>query len=151
MASLQLLTRWLKGIFVKVSQTSRENIYLRAESSSKRARVGGQGPVGKFPQGPWQDLSSSPLQPQAQIGNFLGGNGSRKCAGPKGLKPDFGILIFQVDKSLLGGYAVHCRMFSNVSDLYPLGASKSPPLQKSQNVSGPCQAVCGEGHQNGPR
>lgn len=47
------LTRWQKGIFLKVSQTSRENIYLRAEPTSKGARVGGQVMIGKFPLRAW--------------------------------------------------------------------------------------------------
>lgn len=46
-----LLTRGLKGIFLEVSQTCRENIYLRAELSSKGPRGGGQVKEGKFPEG----------------------------------------------------------------------------------------------------
>lgn len=60
-----MLTRWLKGIFLKVSQTSRENIYLKAEHSNKGARVGGQVMVGKFPLKAW---AGPVVQPSSYLG-----------------------------------------------------------------------------------
>lgn len=79
------LTRWLKGIFLKVSQTSRENIYLKAEHSNKGARVGGQVMVGKFP---LKARAGPVVQPSSFlgfVGSFLGGSGRPECVGPKGL------------------------------------------------------------------